>query len=205
MKSVCLFSCSTWYVKGKKIAFGSAMFCLILFSSAVQAQQFRIPANKNPQFNNFLNPANNPDINPNFNPDRHPQFNSKMNMVFTPEINPVFNPSINPFFRSELNPLYNKELDPSYNFDLNPAFNLTGMVYNLNAEPAALLVDAWPGEVIIEYDLNGTWTGFWVSNSKGGFNFFDTASEFKGVSMWPNGQGGFNVFDDENVWLGFAW
>lgn len=179
--------------------------CLTMCCLPVHAQNFRIPADRDPRFNAFLNPANNPDIHPKFNPMLGPQFNAKLNPTFNSAINPVFNPSINPYFQSELNPLYNKELDPRYNPDLNPRYHLSAVVYNLRAEPAALLCVAWPEKVIVEFNLKLEFTGYWVSNQAGGFNFFDTSGDFKEVTMWPNGQGGFNVFDAEQAFLAFVW
>jgi hypothetical protein len=78
-------------------------------------------------------------------------------------------------------------------------------VYNLQAEPAAILKNAWPGKVIIQFSLRGEWTGYWVTNGAGGFSFFDTASQFTGNIMWPNGQGGFNVFDEKPDFIAFVW
>lgn len=170
-----------------------------------QAQNLMIPSDRDPRFNSFLNPNNNPDIHPKFNSNLNPQFNSRLNPQFNSDINPVFNTAINPYFTAELNPLFNKELDPRYNPDLNPMYHLDAVVYNLDAKPAALLCVAWPEKVLVEFNLNYEFTGYWVSNRAGGFNFFDTAGDFKGVIMWPNGQGGFNIFDAESVYLAFVW
>lgn len=179
--------------------------CISCGMPVVHAQNFQIPANRDPRFNTFLNPSNDPDIHPRFNPQLNPQFNSKMNPTFNSSINPTFNTAINPYFQPDLNPMYNKELDPKYNPDLNPMYKLSAVVYNLNAQPAALLCVAWPEKVIVEFDLNLNWTGFWVTNNAGGFNFFDTAGQYKEIMMWPNGKGGFNVFDTKSEYLAFVW
>jgi len=202
MMPACLTFSLPWCAKGIKSGF---LFLFLLYSLNGFSQAFQIPANRNPQFNAFLNPSNDPDINPNFSTLLHPRFHAKLNPAFNTDINPVFNPSINPYFQAEINPLYNKELDPKYNPDLNPFFYLTAVVYTLQAKPAALLVEAWPGRVITEFDTDGNWTGYWVFNEAGGFNFFDTAGDFKGVVMWPNGKGGFNIFDENPEWIGFVW
>lgn len=204
MMSTYLPSFLTWFAKDIKIVMPSIAL-LLVFSANTSAQTYRIPADKNPQFNSFLNPNNNPDISPRFNSMLSPQFNTKLNPKFNSDINPVFNTTINPYFNPELNPLYNKELDPKYNPDLNPAFNLSGAVYNLQGEVGALLCIAWPNTVIVEFNTSLEFTGYWVTNRQGGYNFFDTSGDFKSVIMCANGKGGFNVFDEGNEWLGFAW
>lgn len=179
---------------------------MLVCSVRLSAQSsFMIPADKNPQFNSFLNPNNNPDISPRFNSMLSPQFNSKLNPTFNSDINPTFNTTINPYFNAELNPLYNKELDPKYNPDLNPVFHIDAIVYNLQAQPGAVICIAWSNTVMVEFNTNLEFTGYWVTNHGGGYNFFDTAGDFKGVVMCPNGKGGFNVFDKDGEWLGFAW
>lgn len=204
MKSTCLFSFPTSFAKDIKIVMPSIALMLLLTGN-ILAQSYIIPTDKNPQFNSFLNPNNNPDISPRLNSMLSPQFNSKLNPKFNPDINPTFNTSINPYFNAEFNPLYNKELDPKYNPDLNPAFRIDGVVYNLQGTPGALLCYAWPGKVLVEFNTQLEFTGYWITNNQGGYNFFDTAGDFKNVIMCPNGKGGFNVFDEGSEWLGFAW
>lgn len=180
-----------------------ALLMLVLASSS-SAQIYRIPADKNPQFNSFLNPNNNADISPRFNSMLSPQYNSKLNPKFNSDINPTFNTGINPYFNAELNPLYNKELDPKYNPDLNPMYHIDVVVYNLQAQPAAFICIAWPERVMVEFNDKFEFTGYWIANGQGGFNFFDTAGDFKNVVMCPNGKGGYNVFEQEE-WVAFAW
>lgn len=178
---------------------------ILLNSYSAHSQAINIPGGKDPRFRLSLNPANNTDIHPDYSYWLHPKYVSRMNPVFNPDINPTLNPSINPFFVAEFNPLYNKELDPRYNPELNPMYSADGVVYNLQAEPAAILKIAWPGKVILQFSLRGDWTGYWVTNGAGGFSFFDTASQFTGNIMWPNGQGGFNVFDEKPDFIAFVW
>lgn len=180
------------------------IFCLFLAQITI-AQTVRIPADKDPRFNSFLNPNNNPDISPKFNSMLSPQFNARLNPKFNNDINPIFNTTINPYFNPELNPLYNKELDPKYNSDLNPAFHASGAVYNLQAQMAAVLCEAWPGRVYVEFNMALEFTGYWIANGQGGFNFFDTSGDYKEVVMCPNGKGGFNIFDADLAWAAFAW
>ena len=205
MKSTCLYSFPTWFAKGIKFVFPFTALCLLWALPALRAQTLHIAPDRDPQFNAQLNPNNDPAIHPKFNPDLNPQFNSKMNPLYNSDINPTFNTAINPYFNAELNPLYNKELDPKYNPDLNPMYHFDAVVYNLSAQPAALLCVAWPEKVLIEFNTQFEFTGYWISNNAGGFNFFDTAGDFKGVTLWPNGKGGFNVFDAESTYLAFVW
>lgn len=205
MKSTDLFSFPTWFAKGIKSGMAFGALWVLFLGPAAQAQTFSVPPQRDPRYNAFLNPNNDPDINPKFNPELNPQFNSRLNPVFNSQINPVFNTAINPQFVTELNPLFNKELDPRYNPDLNPMYRVDGVVYNLEAKPAAYLCVAWPERVMVEFNQQLEFTGYWIANGAGGFNFFDTGGDFKNVTMWPNGKGGFNVFDAEEGYVAFVW
>lgn len=180
---------------------------VLLFSVAAAAQTFSVPPDRDPRYNAFLNPNNNPDIHPRFNAELNPQYNARLNPMFNSQINPLFNTAINPQFVAELNPLFNKELDPKYNPDLNPMYHVDAVVYTLDMQPqaAAYLCVAWPERVLAEFNTKSEFTGYWISNGAGGFNFFDTAGDFKNVTMWPNGKGGFNIFDGENGFVAYAW
>lgn len=155
-----------------------------------------IPEEQNPAHNPVINPENNPVVNPKdnpvINPTSNPVINPKNNPVINPKNNPVVNPSDNPVINPEKNPV----LDPTK----NPAW--TGYkVFDLEAGLTGQAVRA-NDEVLVSFAINLEWDGYFVSDSKDGYNWFDTNGEWKGY-LANNSQEGYNLFSIDGDWEGF--
>lgn len=183
-------------------------FLFILFQIILNTEllcQVFVPNSQNPQFNFQINPANNLQINPEFTSTIHPKFMTMLNPRFTASINPDLNPAINPQIQPQLNPDLNTNYSPDYNAQMSPFSQGSNrkFIFDTKAKLMGLLTVSDDKKFMYGFDLDLNKITYWVSNSKGGFNEFETGGKFTGSFAVPDGMGGLNVFDENCNWIYF--
>lgn len=139
--------------------------------------------------------------------DRDPKHNWSINPERTWSINPERTWSINPKHTWSVNPKHTWSINPERTRSINPKYttlnqNLLFYVFNVKGEllGRTLIVSK---EVMLFFDLNDDFKGYYVSNNNGGYNFFDADNdEWKGYII-SNGQKGFNIFSLDADWVGY--
>lgn len=105
----------------------------------------------------------------------------------------------NPKYTSSINPKYTSSINPKYTI-LNQ--NMLFYVFDVDGEllGRTLIVSK---EVMLFFDLDDDFKGYYVSNNNGGYNFFDADDdEWKGYII-SNGEKGFNIFSLDADWVGY--
>ena len=133
----------------------------------------------------------------------NPIYNTSINPKYNTSINPKYNTSINPKYNTSINPKYNTSINPKYNSQLNPSKSGWNGFYLYNTDGNAVgAVVISDSKYMVYFNGNLEWKGFFSSNSKSGFNWFDAAGEWIGYLI-PNGKSGFNLFSIDGEWIGF--
>ena len=125
----------------------------------------KIDFNLSPTFNSTLNPEKNSNINPKYNWNINPMHNN--------DVNPEFNSTINPLNHFELNPDINKTLNPMYHNEYHPKNPAWKGLYIFNKTDDLIgYVSIATQQLMLTFDIQGEWTGFYVRASPGYFQSF---------------------------------
>ncbi|MCZ2290628.1 MAG: hypothetical protein LC125_01645 [Burkholderiales bacterium] len=157
---------------------------LLLVPHFVYAADCAIPSSDNPNITYSINP----DVTYRVNPD------------VTYAINPDVTYSINPNVTYRYNPDVTYSLNPEVTYSLDPRNGRWNGF--LICSPDGDLVGASVvanDEVMVMY-AGANWTGYFVTNKRGGFNFFNRSHEWKGFLV-PTRSGGFAFFNRDNKWV----
>jgi hypothetical protein len=171
----------------------------IIFSAQSQALENR----HDPKVDINLSPNSNPTINPEKNSSINPKFNWNINPAKNNDVNPEYNSTINPLNHFELNPDVNKSLNPMYHNEYhpkNPAWK--GLyIFNRNDEVIGYISIATQ-QLMLSFDKQANWTGFFVRAGTGIFNHFDIKGVWDGMYLCYDSVIGYNLFDKEGNWTG---
>lgn len=187
-----------------RVGFFFMMVLQVILITKLQCQVF-VPNSQNPQFNFQINPANNLQINPEFTSTIHPKFMSMLNPRFTSLINPELNPAINPQIQPQINPDLNTNYSPDFNSQMSPLSQGSNrrFIFDTKATLVGVLTVSDDKKFMYGFDLELNKVTYWVSNSRGGFNEFQTDGKFTGTFAVSDGMGGWNVFDENCNWIYF--
>lgn len=159
-------------------------FMIFFQSSVLFAKDCAIPYSDNPDVTYSINP----DVTYKWNPDVTYSINPDVTYSINPSVTYKYNPdvtySINPDVTHKLNPYTNKW--SGYNV-CTPEGDLVGASVIANEE------------VMVIY-TGRKWLGNFITNKKGGYNFFNRETEWKGFLI-PTSSGGFVFFNRENKWV----
>jgi len=76
-------------------------------------------------------------------------------------------------------------------------------VFDVDTEFTGVVVKVKANErVILFFDAEGKWKGYFVSNGNKGYNWFDLKGKWVGYAI-PNSKDGFNVFDRKGKWKAY--
>src|SRR5665213_26203 len=172
-------------------------FCLLIFSLHAQSLENRhdpkVDINLSPNFNSTINPEKNSNINPKYNWNINPAHNN--------DINPEYNSSINPLNHFELNPDVNKTLNPMYHNEYHPKNPAWKGLYMFNRTDDLIgYISVATQQLMISFDAQGNWTGFFVKAASGIFNHFDVKGVWDGKYICFDSVVGYNLFDKEGTW-----
>ena len=129
-----------------------------------------------------------------------PAFADSSKCRITSADNPNINYLINPNVTYKYNPDVTYSINPNVTYRLNPTLNNWNGYYVCN--PSGQFVGA---SVIANSDVmvlfsDSEWTGHFVTNKKGGYNFFNRDNEWKGFLV-PTKIGGFVFFNRDKEWV----
>jgi hypothetical protein len=174
---------------------------LLLTQSAVFSQALenrhdpKVDINLSPTFNSTLNPEKNSNINP--------KYNWNINPVHNNDVNPEFNSTINPLNHFELNPDVNKTLNPMYHNEYHPKNpSWKGLYIFNNTDDLIGYVSVATQQLMLSFDAQGEWTGFFVKAAPGIYNHFDVKAVWDGKYLCFDSVIGYNLFNKDGTWTG---
>lgn len=160
------------------------LLTLGLVPSSLVAQDCTIPVSDNPHVTLGINPS----VTFRWNPD------------VTFAINPDVTFSINPNVTYRYNPNVTYSINPDVTTRLSPyASSWTGFhLCSTDGSKVGAAVVA-NDDVIILF-AGGDWIGHFVTNRRGGYNFFNRQLDWRGFLV-PTASGGFAFFDRDKNWV----
>lgn len=141
----------------------------------------------NPKYTRSINPTHTRNINPIHTWDINPVHTWSISPVHTWSINPIHTWSINPKHIPSLKPsnagfkgllVKDKETDVSlyYTVDCNVDENVL-IIFDYTDNPVFFAVGRQTGYSIFDFNTQ-TYIGYWESNGKGGYNWFNLNDEW---------------------------
>jgi len=128
-----------------------------------------------PKFDNNLSPALNSLINPEKNSNINPKYNWNINPLHNNDVNPNTNSSINPVGHADFNPDLNKNLNPMFHNEYHPKNPAWKGLYLFNKNDEVIgYVSVATQLLMLCFDTQSEWTGFFVKAGNGIYNHFDT-------------------------------
>jgi hypothetical protein len=193
-------------VYSKKFLTLALFFVIICLSNTSWGQKVYPLPSKDPRIRFQLDPSKNLSINPDITSSIHPKFVARLNPAFNVSINPDANPALNPLIQPALNPNLNNDIHPDVNPKMNPLYTTANEAFLYT--PDLVLQEIWmisdDKKIILRFDTEAIWIGFYVSNGEGGYNGYDKNAERTGDILCANGEGGYNRFSKELDWIGFS-
>ena len=179
----------------------STLVLSLLFNSGIMAQE--LLAKHNPKLDVNLSPATNNVINPEKNSRINPKFNWNLNPGKTSNLNPVTNTAINPLNNLDFNPNDNQNINPMYQNTLHPKNPMWKGLYMYDKDDnlVGYLTKATQ-DVMLCFDVNTEWCGFYVRAEHNIFNHFDMKAQFTGMFICYDSMFGFNEFNKDGQWTG---
>lgn len=179
----------------------SLFFALFVKPVTVIAQE--PSALHNPKIDLNISPQHNKKINPEYSAGINPQKNRNINPFFNKEINPVESTHLNPKMNDLINPLKNQLLNPLLYKNLYPtSTNWSGFYIYDGKDNLLGYITRATKDVLICFDLKGTWTCYYVLTNVGTYNHFDLNGEWTGDYICSDSNAGFNAFNKEGIWTG---
>lgn len=177
------------------------LFVVFLCSMKIYAQ---LPSQQhNPKVDLNLSPFHNRDINPEHNPGINPINNWNINPLFNKLINPAENSKINPKLNQEINPMFNQLLNPMMYKSLYPRnYAWKGLYIYDEKDNLIGFVSKPMRDVLICFDLKGTWTCYYVLTNEGTYNHFEINGEWTGDYLCSDANAGYNIFNKQGSWTG---
>lgn len=130
-----------------------------------------------------------PSENPNVNYAINPNVTFKWNPDVTYSIHPNVTYSINPNVTYKYNPKVTYSINPDVTTRLNPAIGSWKGLYVCNPKGELVGASVIANEEVMILYTGREWIGHFVSNKRGGYNFFDRDNEWKGFLV-PTETGG---------------
>ncbi len=155
-----------------------------LNSSIVVAQECKIPSSDNPNVAYSINP----NVTYKWNPD------------VTYAINPNVTYSINPNVTYKYNPNVTYSINPNVTTKLNPYIGDWTGYFVCTPDGDLIGASVIANEDVMVIYTGKNWIGHFVTNKKGGFNYFNRENEWKGFLV-PTSSGGFAFFNKEKEWV----
>ena len=131
--------------------------------------------------------------NPNVTYSINPNVTYKWNPDVTYSINPNVTYAINPRVTYKYNPGVTYKLNPDVTNKLNPRNGKWRGYYVCTPDKELIGASVIATDEVMVFFAGQNWTGYFVTNKKGGFNFFNRDNEWKGFLV-PTKSGGFAFF-----------
>jgi hypothetical protein len=172
-------------LKGNQMPTKFLLLIVFLLNSTISiAQECEITSSNNPNITHSINPNFTYKWNPDVNHVINPNVTYAINPNSTYEYNPKVMYSINPNVTTRLNPYRG---DWTGFFVCTPDGDLIGTSVIANEDVMVIF-------------KGKNWIGHFVTNKKGGYNFFNRYNEWKGFLV-PTNSGGFAFFNREKEWV----
>jgi hypothetical protein len=148
-----------------------------------------------------LNPYINKNINPDSNQSINPSMNWNMNPIKENSVNPTKNTAINPMINLQLNPQSNDVLNPVIMKSLRPSTETwKGLFLFSDSNQLFGYISVATQNVMISFDNNGTWNGYYVKAGPYMYNYFTLFGVWTGMFLCYDNQSGYNLFDRNGKW-----
>jgi hypothetical protein len=149
-----------------------------------------------------LNPYINKEINPDSNLSINPSANWNMNPLKENSVNPTQNSAINPMVNLQLNPQSNDLLNPVIMKGLRPSTETWKGLFLFNDSNEIFgYISIATQNVMISFDGNGTWNGYFVKAGRFMYNYFNLFGAWTGMFLCYDNQSGYNLFDRNGKWM----
>ena len=153
----------------------SVVLCLI--GSTAHSSECQIPSSDNPNITYSINP----NVTYRLNPD------------VTYAINPNVTYSINPNVTYRYNPSVTHSINPEVTTSLNPNLGEWSGYYVCSPDGRRVGASVIASEEVMVLYAGQKWIGHFVTNKRGGYNFFNRDNEWKGFLV-PTSSGGYASF-----------
>ena len=137
--------------------------------------------------------------NPNITYSINPNVTYNVNPDVTYAINPDVTYSINPNVTYRYNPSVTYTLNPDVKSTLNPTLGKWNGFFVCAPDGRKVGASVIATDEVMVLFAGGNWTGYFVTNGRDGYNFFNRDNEWKGFLV-PTSSGGFAFFNREKVW-----
>jgi hypothetical protein len=201
-------------MRGIVILVFSLFLCSVLWAqddSTAQMTQGDVPAQTtyidwafrghDPKKDANLNPYINKNINPDSNLSINPSINWNLNPLKENSVNPIQNAVINPMINLQLNPQSNDVLNPVIMKSLRPSTDTWKGLFLFNDSNQLFgYISVATQNVMISFDNNGTWNGYYVKAGRYMYNYFTLFGVWTGMFLCYDNQSGYNLFDKTGKW-----
>jgi len=118
-------------------------------------------------------------------------------------VNPSSNSTINPLNHFEFNPDVNKNLNPMFHNEYHPMNPSWKGLYLFNkTDDVVGYISIATQVLMLCFDTQGEWTGFFVKAGNGIYNHFDVKGAWTGKYLCFDSIFGYNFFDKDGNWTG---
>ncbi len=180
---------------------GILLLILVFIHSALPAQNDFAFSGHDPKKDANLNPFKNNGINPDSNLSISPSGNWNMNPLKENSLNPTQNATINPMINLQLNPQSNDILNPVIMKSLRPSNETWKGLFLFNDSNQIFgYISVATQNVMLSFDNNGTWNGYYVKAGKVMYNYFNLFGVWTGMFLGYDNQSGYNLFDKSGKW-----
>jgi len=138
--------------------------------------------------------------NPNVTYSINPSVTYKWNPDVTYAINPNVTYAINPKITYSYNPNVTYSINPNVTSSLNPNLGSWTGYYVCTTDGELIGASVIANEDVMVIFTGQNWIGHFVTNGRGGFNYFNRDTEWKGFLV-PTASGGFAFFNREEEWV----
>jgi hypothetical protein len=159
-------------------------FLSLIISVSSLAAECTIPSSDNPNVTYAINP----NVTYKWNPD------------VTYAVNPNVTYAINPNVTYKYNPNVTYSINPNVTTKLNPYIGSWKGFHVCTPSGELIGASSIANEDVMVIYTGKKWIGHFVTNKKGGYNYFNRENEWKGFLV-PTRSGGFAFFNREKEWV----